>query len=72
MYSALEMEVYSKKYFRSQDITLAPLRESEMVLLNRIFDPKRDASGDDESSGYSSLLTHTVNLTRYGSDFSGR
>ena len=72
MYSALDIGVSKKKYFRSQEIHLAPLRASEMVLLNSSFDSKRDDAGDDTSSGYSSLLQPTVNLTMYGSDFSGR
>ena len=49
IYSALDIGVSKKKYFRSQDINLAPLRASEMVLLNSSFDSKRDAAGDDSS-----------------------
>ena len=71
MYSALDMG-FPRKSFSSQDINLAPLRASEMVLLNSSFDPKRDASGDNASSGYSSLSPPTFNLTLYGYDFSGR
>ena len=70
MYYALDMEVSKRKYFRSQDINLAPLRASEMVILNISFDSKRNAAGDDASSGYSSILPPTVNLNRCGSDFS--
>ena len=72
MYSALDMEVSKKKSFRSQDINIAPLRVSEMVILNSGFYSKKDAAGDGASSGYSSLLPPTVNLNQYGSDFSGR
>ena len=72
IYSALYIRVFRKKYFRSQGINLAPLRESEIVLLNRSFDSKRDAAGDDASSGYSSLSPTTVSLTMYGSNFRGR
>ena len=72
MYSALDMGVSKKKYLRSQVINLVPLHASEMVLLNSSFDFKRDSAGDDASSGYSSMLPPTVNLTRYGFDFSGR
>ena len=61
-----------KRYFRSQDINIAPLSASEILILNRIFYSKRDASGDDASSGYSSLSPPTVSLTLYGSGFSGR
>ena len=52
MYSDLDIEVSRKKYFRSQDINIAPLREYESVLLNGSFDSKRDSAGDDASSGY--------------------
>ena len=72
MYSALGIAFSKKKSFRSQDINLAPVRTSEMVLLNSSFDSTRDADGDDVSSGYSSISSPTVNLTLYGSDFSGR
>ena len=60
---------FQEKYFRSQDITLAPLRESNIVILNSSFGSKRDAAGDDASLGYSSLSPPTVSLNRYGSDF---
>ena len=49
MYSDLDMGVSKKKYFRSQDINLAPLRASEMVHSNISFDSKRDAAVDDAS-----------------------
>ena len=52
MYSDLDIEVSRKKYFRSQDINIAPLREYKSVLLNGSFDSKRDSAGDDASSGY--------------------
>ena len=57
-------------FFRSQDINLAPHRASEIVLIKTIFDSKRDAAGDDTSSGYSSFTPTTVSLTLNGSDFS--
>ena len=63
---------FPRKSFRSQDINLVPLRTYEMVLLISSFDSKRDAAGDDESSGYSSLSPPTINLTLHGSYFSGR
>ena len=47
MYSALDIGVSRKKNFRSQDINLAPLCASEMVLLNSVFDYKRDAAVND-------------------------
>ena len=47
MYSALDIEVSKKTYFGSQDINLAPLRSSEMVLLNSSFYSPIDAAGDD-------------------------
>ena len=72
MYSALGIGVSKKTNFRSQEINLAPLRAYEMVLLNSSFYSKRDAVGDDESSGYLILPSPTVNLNMYGSDFSGR
>ena len=72
IYYALGIGFSKKKYFRSQDINLSPRRASEIVLLNSNSDSQRDASGDDASSGYSSLSPPTVNLTLYGSDFSGR
>ena len=53
-----------------KDINLAPMRASEMVLLNSGFYCKRDAAGDDASSGYSSLSPPTVKLNIYGSYFS--
>ena len=43
-----------------------------MLLPNNSFDSKRDAVGNDASSGYSSLSPPTVSLTLYGSGFSGR
>ena len=70
--SALDIGVSKKKYFMSEDINLAPLREYEIVQLNRIFDSKRDSAGDDASSRYSSLSPPTVSITLYGSGFSGR
>ena len=70
IYYSLDIGVYNKKYFRSQDINLAPLRASEIVLLNSIFYSKRDAAGDDVSSGYSSLSSPTVSMNLYGSYFS--
>ena len=72
MYSDLDMGVSKKKYFRSQDINLAPLHASEMVILNRSSDYKRYAARDDASSGYFSLSPSNVNLTWYGSGFWGR
>ena len=72
MYYALDIGVSKKKSFRSQDINLAPLRVSEMVLLNSSFYSKRDDAGDDASPGYSSLSPPTVILMLYGYDFSGR
>ena len=60
------------KYFWSQDINLAPLRASEIVLLNSSFYSKRYSSGDDASSGYSILSPPIVSLTMYVSGFSGR
>ena len=71
MYSALDTGVSNKKSFRSQDIKIAPLRASEIVLLNRSFEYKRDGAGGDASSGYSSLSPPTVNLTLYSSYFVG-
>ena len=70
IYSALDIGFSKKKYFRSQDINIAPCRESEIVILKRNFYSKRDADGDDASSGYSSLYPPTVSLTIYGSGFS--
>ena len=72
IYSALDIGVSRKKTFRSQDINIAPCRASEIVPLKSSSDPKRDASEDDTSSGYSSLSPPTVSLTLYGSDFSER
>ena len=43
-----------------------------MVPINIIFYFKRDADGDDAPSGYSIISPPNVNLTLYGSDFSGR
>ena len=71
MYFAIDMRVSKKKYFRSQDINLAPLSASGMVLLNSSFDSKIYAAGDDKSSGYSILSPPTVSLTLYASGFSG-
>ena len=71
-YSAFDIVVSKKKYFRSQDINLAPLSASEMVLINISFYFKRDAAGDDPSSGYSIPSPPTANLNLYGSDFIGR
>ena len=71
IHSALDIRVSKKNHSRSQDINLAPLRASEIVLLNSIFDSKRGDAGEDASSGYSSLSTPTGSLTLYGSDFSG-
>ena len=72
VYSSLDIGVPKKKSFRSQDINLAPWRASKIVLLNSIFDSKMDSTDDDASSVYSSLYPPNVNLTLYGSDFSGR
>ena len=72
IYSALDIGVSKKKYFRSQGINLAPLPASEIVLLNSSFYSKIDAAGDDASSGYSSLSAPTVSMTIYGSNFSGQ
>ena len=72
MYYTLDIGVSKKKYFRSQDINLAHLRASDIVLLNNNFESNRDAAGDDASSGYSSLSPPTVSLTLYGSSFCGR
>ena len=72
MYSALDIWFSKKKYFSSQDINIAPLRASAMVLLISSFYSKRDAAGDDATSGYSSLSPPNVNLNLYGSDFSGQ
>ena len=72
VYSAIDMWVSRKKYFRSQEINLPTMRASEMVVLNSNFESKRDAAGDNASSWYSSLSPRTVNLVRNGSDFSGR
>ena len=72
MYSALEIGVSKKKSFSSQDINIAPLPTSEIVLLNRSFDSKRDAAGDDTSSGYSIMSPPTFNMNLYGYDFSWR
>ena len=47
IYSDIDVGVSKKKYFRSQDINLAPLRASEIVLLNRILKSKRDGAGDN-------------------------
>ena len=71
IYSALDIVFSKKKYFRSQDINIAPRRASEIVLFKSSFYSKRDASGDDSSSGYSILSPLTINLTLYGSGFSG-
>ena len=49
MYYTLDIGVSKKKNFRSQDINLAPLRASEIVLLNSSFESKRDAADDDAS-----------------------
>ena len=72
LYSVLDSVVSKKQYFSSQDINLAPLRASEILLFNISFDSKIDAASDDASSGYSSLSPPTVSLTLYGSSFSGR
>ena len=63
---------FQEKYFISQGINLAPRRASEIVILKSSFYSKRDAAGDDASSGYSNLSPPTVNLTMNVSDFSGR
>ena len=70
VYSALDMGV-SRKYFKSKDINLAPLRASKIVLLNSSFDSKIYAVDDDAASGYLSLSPPTVNLNRYGYYFGG-
>ena len=72
VYYAFDIGVSKKKYFRSQDINISPLHASKIVLLNNIIDSKRDAAGDDASSGCSSLSPPTVSMNLYGSDFSGR
>ena len=71
IYSALDIGFSKKKYFRSQEINLAPRRAYEIFLLNSSFYYKRDTAGDDASSGYSILSPPTVILTLYGSVFSG-
>ena len=71
VYSDLEIIVSKKKIFRSQDRNLAPRRASEIMLLNSSFYSKRDADGDDASSGCSILFPPTVNLTLYGPYFIG-
>ena len=40
LYSVLDSVVSKKQYFSSQDINLAPLRASEILLLNSSFTPK--------------------------------
>ena len=72
IYSSLDIEFYKKYYFWSQDINLAGRRASEILLLQIIFDSKRDAAGNDALSEYYSLCPPTVSMTLYGSDFSGR
>ena len=71
MYSDVKIGVSRKEYFRSQDNNIAPLRASEIVILNNSFYFRRDSAGDDESSGYSSLSPSTVFMNLYGSYFSG-
>ena len=41
VYSALGIRVSKRKSFRLQDINLAPMRASDLVLLNRHSDSKR-------------------------------
>ena len=72
IYSALDIGVSKNKYFRSQEINIEPHHASKIVLLKIIFDSKRDAAGDDASSGYYSLSPPTVILNLYGSYLSGR
>ena len=70
-YTLLLTLEFARIYFRSQDINIAPCRASEIVLFKSTFDSKRDAPGNDASSGCFSLYTPTVSLTRYVSYFSG-
>ena len=72
IYSGLEIVVSKKKYFKSQDINLASLRASKIVLLKSVFYPKRYTAGNYESSRYSFWSPSTDSLTLYGSDFSGQ
>ena len=72
IYSYLDIGFYKEQSFRSQDINLAPWRASEILIMNSSFYSKGGASGDNASSGYSSLSPPTANMTLYGSDFSGR
>ena len=71
MYSDLDIGVSKKKSFRPQYINLAPLRASEIVLLNSSFYFKRDYAGDYASSVYSSMSPPTFILTLYGYYYSG-
>ena len=72
IYSAIDIGFSKKQSFRSQDINLAPGISSEIVLLNSSFDSKKDAAGDEASSGYLSMSPPTINLNLYNSYFSGR
>ena len=40
IYSALDIGVSNKRYFRSKDINIAPLSASEIVLLNSFLKPQ--------------------------------
>ena len=71
VYSSLYIGFFKKQSFISHVKNLAPLCESELVLLSRSFYSKRDAAWDDESSKYSYKSPLTVHLTLNGFDFSG-
>ena len=62
---------FQKQSFRSHDINIAPLCESEILIFNGISYSKRDAAGDVASFGYYNLYPTTFNMTQNGSDFSG-
>ena len=72
VYFDLDIGISRKKYFRSQDINLAPQRASGIMVLKSSFDSKRDAAGDNASSGYSNISFPTVNMALNVFDFSGR
>ena len=63
---------FQEQFFLSHVINLAPRCASEIVLLKTSFDYKRDATGDDASSGYYNLSPPAVNLNLGGSDLSGQ
>ena len=64
--------VFLRNNSRSQNINLASVCASEIVLSNSSFDSKIDADGDATLYGYSSLSPLTVDQTLKGSDLSGQ